>query len=119
MKAGLSRLPVWIILACAAVLLALMTAQQGDTDASSTQERRIAEVLSTIQGAGKVEVALYFATADTGAFSQAKQSAPTGAVVVAEGAGNLEVRLNLIRAMRTLLSLPENAVDVFVMEEKE
>ena len=40
-----------------------------------------------------------------------------GAVVVAEGADDLWVRLSLIRAMRTLLGLPESAVDVFVMEE--
>ena len=42
----------------------------------------------------------------------------TGAVVVAEGADDLSVRLSLIRAVRTLLGLPESAVDVFVMEEE-
>ena len=40
-----------------------------------------------------------------------------GAVVVAQGAGNMEVKLNLIRAVRTLLTLEESAVDVFVMED--
>jgi hypothetical protein len=39
-------------------------------------------------------------------------------VVVAQGADALSVRLELIRAARTLLSLPEEAVDVFVMNDR-
>jgi hypothetical protein len=35
--------------------------------------------------------------------------------VVAQGADDLAVRLELIRAVRTLLGLPEAAVDVFAM----
>ena len=68
-----------------------------------------------MDGAGKVEVALFYAQ-EAGAFG-ASASVPTGAVVVAEGAEDMAVRLKLIRAVRTLLSLPESAVDVFVMEE--
>jgi len=116
MKGSLSKLPIWIILASAAVLLVLMLAQPAENSTASVQEKRIAEVLETIAGAGRVEVALYFAASETDAFSQTRAAPPTGALVVAEGAGDMAVRLNLIRAVRTLLGLPENAVDVFVME---
>ena len=112
---GSSKAPVWIIAAVAAVLLALMMMQSGTGSTASQQELRIAEVLSTIAGAGRVEVALYYAQQDGNAFSSASV-VPTGALVVADGAEDMAVRLNLIRAVRTLLGLPEAAVDVFEME---
>lgn len=108
-------MPLWIIGAAAAMLIALMMAETGGKSAASQQEKRIAEVLGAMSGAGQVEVALYYAQS---ADSFAGSGAPTGALVVAEGAGDMTVRLNLIRAVRTLLGLPENAVDVFVMEEQ-
>lgn len=104
-------------LGCALALLAaamLLSADGGD--GASREEARIAQVLSAIDGAGRVEVALFYAQ-EAGSGLSASVSVPTGAVVVAQGAGELSVRLQLIRAVRTLLSLPESAVDVFVMEE--
>jgi len=115
MKGSFSKLPVWIIAAAAAVLLALMMNGTNSAGTASQQEQRIAQVLSAMEGAGRVEVALYYAQQDD-VFASSSVSAPTGALVVAQGAGNMAVRLNLIRAIRTLLGLPENAVDVFVME---
>lgn len=107
-KAGL-----WI--GCVLALLAAVMLLSGGEGGTATQEeRRMAQVLSAIEGAGRVEVALFYAQ-EAGAFGTAP-SLPTGAVVVAEGAQDMAVRLQLIRAVRTLLSLPESAVDVFVME---
>lgn len=116
MKGNWSRLPVWIFVA-AAVLLALMLVETDEGGTASQQERRIAEVLSTMAGAGHVEVALYYAPQESDAFSVSSAGTPTGALVVAEGAGEMAVRLQLIRAVRTLLGLPETAVDVFEMED--
>ena len=115
MKGNGSKLPVWI-LAAAAALLMLMLLGTEETGAASQQEKRIAEVLSAMAGAGRVEVALYYAQPETDAFSSSASGSPTGALIVAEGAGDIAVRLNLIRAVRTLLGLPEAAVDVFEME---
>lgn len=115
MKGNLVKLPLWIAAAAAAVLLALAMSRTQIPGQASQQELRMAEVLGAIAGAGRVEVALYYAQTDTGAFSAG--SVPTGALVVAEGADDMAVRLELIRAVRTLLGLPETAVDVFVMEE--
>ena len=116
MKGSFSRLPIWIMAAAAAVLLALMLAGTDSGSTATQEEQRIAQVLSAMAGAGRVEVALYYAQQETDVFASSAASAPTGALVVAEGADDMAVRLNLIRAVRTLLGLPENAVDVFVME---
>lgn len=116
MKETMSRLPLWIAAAAALALLALLLNGSGQTETASAQERRMAEVLSAMEGAGRVEVALFYAQA-SGGFPAADDAVPTGALVVAEGAGDMAVRLSLIRAVRTLLGLPESAVDVFVMED--
>ena len=107
---------VWLLCAAAALALVLLF---GTPEASeqSAAERRIAEVLSAIDGAGRVEVALFYAKEENEPFAAASAARPTGAVVVAQGAEDMQVRLQLIRAVRTLLGLAENAVDVFVMEE--
>ncbi len=106
----------WLAAVLAVALLLLLAGGGKDTDLASQEEQRIAEVLSQMVGAGKVEVALFYG-GETDALG-ARTAGPTGAVVVAEGADDLSVRLSLIRAMRTLLGLPESAVDVFVMEEE-
>ena len=113
MKGSFTKLPLWIIGAAAAVLLSLIMAGNAGESTASRQEKRIAEVLGAMEGAGRVEVALYYAQ-DADVLSNA--GTPTGALIVAEGAGDMAVRLSLIRAARTLLGLPENAVDVFMME---
>lgn len=112
---GSYKVSLWIAVG-AALLLALMMMHTGETGTATQEEQRIAEVLSAMAGAGKVEVALYYAQQEADAFSVSSGGVPTGALVVAEGAGDMAVRLDLIRAVRTLLSLPETAVDVFVME---
>ena len=107
-----NRSLLWVIIAMAALLALLFWGGEGTSSVESRVEKRMGEVLGSIAGAGRVEVALFYAGDD-------KQPAgmPTGAVVVAQGADDLAVRLELIRAVRTLLGLPEAAVDVFAMRE--
>ena len=105
---------LWLAAALALAALCLLLSSDG-TQTASQEERRIAEVLSVIEGAGKVEVVLYHNRQN--AFGS--ETSPTGAVVVAQGADDVGVRLQLIRAVRTLLGLPESAVDVFAMEDRE
>lgn len=106
---------LWLVGALVVLAVAMFLNAGWQTDSASQEERRMAEVLGAIEGAGRVEVALFYTGESAGGYGAARQ--PTGAVVVAEGAGEMNVRLQLIRATRTLLGLPENAVDVFVMEE--
>jgi stage III sporulation protein AG len=47
-----------------------------------------------------------------GAPARAAEEVPTGVIVVADGAGSLQVRLALTQAVRTLLGLPAASVEV-------
>lgn len=107
-----NRSLLWSVAALAALLALLAVGGSGSGSTATRQEKRMAQVLSLIDGAGRVEVALFYGPEQDGSGS------PTGAVVVAQGAETLAVRLELIRAARTLLSLPEEAVDVFVMNDR-
>lgn len=108
-----NRSLLWCMAALAALLALLLLGGGGEANYAGREEKRMAQVLSLIEGAGEVEVALFYAPDESG-----KASLPTGAVVVAQGADQLPVRLELIRAVRTLLNLPEAAVDVFAMNER-
>lgn len=108
---------VWVAVGLLALAGALAMVQPGkDGGTGTAEERRVADILGAIAGAGRVEVALFYAPSSDG-LTGGKNEQLTGAVVVADGARDMEVRLNLIRAVRTLLSLPETAVDVFIMED--
>ncbi len=86
------------------------------TNRPSAAEQRIAQVLSAMEGAGKVEIAIYYSSENSSTWGEGEKNAlPVGAVVVAEGANRIDVRLSLIRAVRTLLGLDERAVEVFPM----
>lgn len=94
----------WIIAAllfCVALCLML----GADADEGSAGENRISRVLSTIHGAGKVEVAVYY-----------EDTIPCGAVVVADGAGDVAVRLRLLSAVTTLLGINQNRVAIYERE---
>ncbi len=109
---ALLGLVVGLCLLCAG--LAPRAAETSATD----EERRLAAVLSAIEGAGRVEVIVQRSTAASAGWGDdGGSSVPTGAIVVAEGGADVGVRMALIRALRTLLGLPESAVDVFIMEE--
>ena len=89
---------------------------------SDALEDRLSRVLSSMEGVGRVEVVIYYSqpAARTGSWldgtSQAQsEGEPIGVVVVAEGAGDLQVRLELARAVQTLLRLSADAVEIFKM----
>ena len=95
----------WILAAlmiCAMLCLLLGAPSETDT----TEESRISRVLSTIQGAGDVEVAVYY-----------KDAIPCGAVVVAQGAQDVAVHLRLTSAVTTLLGIDQSRVAIYPKEE--
>lgn len=109
----------WLVLFVFLCVCVSMMLKDVETSVASQEEKRIAAILSAIEGAGKTEVALYYRQAnDTqSVFSSGTAPAsPIGAVIVSEGAGDITVRLSLIRAVRTLLGLSEDAVEVFTMD---
>lgn len=96
----------WLLLALvAAILLCLaLGAMETSTASQTDQESRLSRVLSAMSGAGQVEVAVFY---------QEESSLPCGAVVVAQGADDVAVRLQLSRAVCTLLGLEPAQVEVF------
>ena len=94
----------WILAAllfCVAICLMLGL----QNEAASTEESRISRVLSAIDGAGTVEVAVYY-----------EDALPCGAVVVADGAGDVAVQLRLISAVTTLLGIQQDRVAIYERE---
>lgn len=85
-------------------------------------EARLARVLSSMEGAGKVDVVIYSEDQALSAGnwldkpSQQQSAKPIGVVVVAEGADNIALRLEIARAVQTLLQLDADAVEIFKMK---
>lgn len=93
---------------------------------ASEMEARLGEVLSEMTGAGRVEVVIQYERIEPAqggwlaSQEQTEEAAPPAAViVVAEGAGDVAVRLRLARAVQTLLRLDADAVEVFEMRKGE
>lgn len=97
----------------------LLSGQEAGTGGASHEEARIARVLSRIAGAGEVEVALYYAQSESASLlEKSAQASPlVGAVIVAQGGGEIGVRLQLIRAASTLLGLRGDQICVFPMDQ--
>lgn len=92
---------------------------------ASELEARLGEVLSEISGAGRVEVAIQYEARQeaqpvwSGAQTNSGTGAPASVIVVAQGAGDVAVRLRLARAVQTLLRLDAECVEVFEMRKGE
>ena len=108
---------LWIVLllACAAVLLLFPGTEKRSSVAMTEEEQRVSATLSRIAGAGEVRVSIYYAQ-EAAAFGSTSRT-PVGTVIVAQGADQVAVRLNLIRAAETLLGLSAREVEVFAMED--
>lgn len=96
------------IMACAALCLLLGLGEQ--QSAHTQEEIRLARVLSAMEGAGTVETAIFYTAGEE------DSAVPCGAVIVAQGADDVAVRLRLIRAACTLLGLEDKQVEVFQRE---
>lgn len=90
------------LLAALLLCVGLCLGLGGMEAADSSEESRISRVLSAMEGAGQVEVAVYY-----------DDSIPCGAVVVADGADSVAVQLRLTSAVTTLLGLDAQRVAVY------
>ena len=105
-----------LMLACGAALV-LMSYRMKETPqreraqdvayAAGSIEERLSQVLSMIEGAGKAEVLV--TQSETGV---------VGVLVVADGAQDLTVRTELMRAAMTALDIPAESVEVFVRKKE-
>jgi len=105
---------ILLALACALLLFGCTAVSSGGGSASGL-ERRAARVLSSVSGAGRVDVVIHTRAAGStgrGVSAQATEEIPSGAVAVAQGADDPIVRYELQQALCALLSLPASAVSI-------
>lgn len=104
--------PQALMLLCALFLLAagMMGAKQSGM---SALEKRIAHTLSGVEGAGRVMVTIRERDAEgSGSAFSGGRSIPCGAIVVAQGADDPLVAMELHGALCALLGLPASSVSV-------
>lgn len=119
LKDVLSRLraaltPQAVVLLAAALLLCWLAAASQRTGALPL-ETRLARTLSCMEGAGRVEVTIRTreVASSGGVFgTSVSESVPYGAVVVAQGAQDPLVEMELRQAVCALLGLPASSVSV-------
>ena len=106
---------VWLLLIGACALALLVPGSSSGKTGMTEEEQRYSATLSRIAGAGEVRISIAYAQAASSFGSGSRQ--PIGAVIVARGARDVEVRLRLAQAAETLLGLTPNQVEVFPMED--
>ena len=99
----------WLALLVAIALLALILqdtgALSGTRDASTELEERLERVLSSVEGAGEVRAMV----------TEDENGGVVGVLVVAQGAGDIAVRLKLAQAVKALLGVDLNRIEVVKM----
>lgn len=116
---------IWALLLL--ILLAFFLFARTPVNNKSTLEQRLCAALSQLEGAGEVEVVIYQSTNASNAqgvmsvFSitggAAQDTAPSGVLVLAQGADDMRVRLDIARAVQSLLGVPASSVEVLKKAE--
>lgn len=91
---------MFLITALICVLLVLFMNGEDGTGVDSS-EGRMEKILSSIEGAGRVNIMI-----------AGEVGAAHGAVVAAEGADDMRVYLELLRAVRALTGLESNCIEI-------
>ncbi len=113
---GAKRMEWIIVLAAAAALILLLTSQDGTGGDRTALEARMEAVLSAVRGAGRVRVLVAEEDGASQAFSQA-EAAARGVVIVADGADDLRVALELAGAAQAILGVDADKIQVLKMED--
>lgn len=91
-----------------------------DTETYSEAEVKLSEILSKIKNAGEVHVLItnkeQACVNDKVTVSSPAASEIVGVLVVAKGAGNVVVKLELIRAVQTATGISADKIEVFEMK---
>ncbi len=107
----------WIILLAVAAVLVLFFANRSAPEGQQTAlEARMEAVLSAVRGAGRVRVLVSAGEGDSQAFSQQEPQSVRGVVIVADGADDIRVALELSGAAQALLGVDAGKIQVLKME---
>ena len=115
---GAKRLECFVRRAVAAALILLLTSRSAQEGQQTALEARMEAVLSAVRGAGRVRVLVTAGEGDSQAFAQQAQAGTVqGVVIVAEGADDVRVALELSGAAQALLGVDAERIQVLKMEE--
>ena len=121
------------VIVIAVVIIAYILYSSGNILNTSSQntsstdtESRLEEILSNINGVGKVKVMIYYENTlnnskdssisfNSSYFSSSKNYEIKGVLVVAEGADNMDVKVQILRAVEILLSINADCIEIFTM----
>ena len=113
-KAALTS-QVLLLLLLAFLMIGYCALREG-TSGMDRLEKQASEVLSRVEGAGRVEVTIMTRKTQAGGTGLLKSETggevPCGAIAVAQGADDPLVRMQLEQALCALLGLPNSAVSV-------
>lgn len=104
---GARKAELFVILAIAAILLLGLMKSSGDSQ-SGAMESRLSDTLEKIRGAGKVQVMI----------NEDSQGNPVGILIVAEGAENISVRLEILKSVKTLMGVDADQIEITRMGGK-
>ena len=109
----------WLAAAAAAAAIALLLTggEAGLNPGATALEQRMESVLSCVEGAGKVRVLVNEGGTVGALNSGQKQSA--GVLVVAEGAKNIRVKMELEQAVMALLGVDASQIEILGMKGEE
>ena len=96
-----------IIAVIFAVIILLIYMSSVDTKSVSTSanlETRLENILSDIEGAGEVSVLINTTSEDV----------IDGVIIVSSGAENVTVKLNILKAVQTVLKIPTAQIEILV-----
>ena len=114
---GAKRMEWIIVLAVAAALILLFANQNAAGGGQTALEARMEAVLSSVRGAGRVRVLVSESGNTAQAFStDASIGEVLGVVIVAEGADDLRVAMELSGAAQALLGVDADKIQVLKME---
>ena len=105
MLRGARKAELFIVLALLAVLALAIVSSGRPKNEGTTLEARLERTLEALDGAGDVRV-MITEDADGGV---------TGVLVIAEGAGDISVRLDILQAVRTLMGIDANRIEIAQM----
>jgi hypothetical protein len=114
---GAKRLEWIILLAVAAALILIFASRSAPVGEQTALESRMEAVLSAVRGAGRVKVLVSEGPGDSQTFAQQDTQAVRGVVIVADGADNLRVALDLAGAAQALLGVDADKIQVLKMED--
>lgn len=114
---GAKRMEWIILLAVGAALILLLSSRTTAPEGQQTAlEARMEAVLSAVRGAGRVRVLVSSGEDDSQAFAQQDPKSVRGVVIVADGADDIRVALELSGAAQALLGVDADKIQVLKME---